>query len=323
MAFDLDCMFAKLRGALSGEHPLGPVYVCGMARSGTTILLQLLADLPEFASLTYRAMPFVMCPRIGKFLGGQNRKAIPARERFHGDGVLISLDTAEAFEEVFWLTMNAAVASEKTYDFSAPDGDVLQRFANYRQLVAGSEKRYLSKNNNNVGRMSELMRNPKAQIVFAIRDPLATATSMHRVHQKLQSADAFVAEYMGWLGHHEFGPAHLPFGFAAPQQDKSLSPDTLDYWLDYWIAVHDAILPVMQNAEQNHLLVHDDLQKDPAAVLAALAGRLNVMPQGLRDWATTIRTSKRNENSDAVAKTRLGRARELYNAFISSPMKVR
>jgi Sulfotransferase family len=323
VAFDIDCMLAKLRGQLSGEQPEGPVYICGMARSGTSILLRLLARLPEFKSLTYRAMPFVMAPRMGKVFNPRNRSSMPPRERLHGDGMLIDLDTPEAFEEVFWLTMNTASAGIKTYDFLTPGEDVLEQFSKYRLLVAGSQRRYLSKNNNNLGRVPELLRNPKAKIVFAIRDPLETATSMHRIHKKLKSADPFVVEYMGWLGHHEFGPGHLPFDFAVPQQDQSLSRETLDYWLDYWIAVHSALLPVIQSSGQIHLLAHQNLLSRPSATLASLAERLKVRAQGLIDQVEDVHPSSHDPNVENVDKARLQQARNLYDSIVSVSKMVR
>ena len=40
------------------------VFVSGMARSGTTILLNAIYDTNEFASLTYQDMPFILSPNF-------------------------------------------------------------------------------------------------------------------------------------------------------------------------------------------------------------------------------------------------------------------
>ena len=40
------------------------VFVSGMARSGTTILLNAIYETDEFAALTYQDMPFILSPNI-------------------------------------------------------------------------------------------------------------------------------------------------------------------------------------------------------------------------------------------------------------------
>ena len=41
-----------------------PVFVTALPRAGTTLLLEAVASLPEFATHTYRHMPFVLCPLL-------------------------------------------------------------------------------------------------------------------------------------------------------------------------------------------------------------------------------------------------------------------
>ena len=40
------------------------IFICGLPRSGTTILMRSLYSTKEFASLTYRDMPFVVVPNL-------------------------------------------------------------------------------------------------------------------------------------------------------------------------------------------------------------------------------------------------------------------
>ena len=44
--------------------PERPVFITSLPRAGTTLLLEVLSALPEFASHTYRDMPFVMAPLL-------------------------------------------------------------------------------------------------------------------------------------------------------------------------------------------------------------------------------------------------------------------
>ena len=49
------------------------VFVTGMARSGTTILLQALHDTGKFASLTYADMPIVLSPNLWSKFNNNNQ----------------------------------------------------------------------------------------------------------------------------------------------------------------------------------------------------------------------------------------------------------
>ena len=50
------------------------VFVCGLPRSGTTILMKSLYETGKFASLTYRDMPFILCPNIWKNISKRIKK---------------------------------------------------------------------------------------------------------------------------------------------------------------------------------------------------------------------------------------------------------
>ncbi len=86
--------------ATNGQH----VFVSGLARSGTTLLMRMLHDTDEFASLTYRDMPLVMAPNLWRRLSGAFQKSMARQERAHGDGLQVDYDSPEALEEVFWRT---------------------------------------------------------------------------------------------------------------------------------------------------------------------------------------------------------------------------
>jgi hypothetical protein len=79
-----------------------PVFVTGLPRAGTTVLLNLIASLGEFGSHTYRDMPFVICPLFWSGFSARFMRSEAPRERAHGDGLLVCTDSVEAFEEVVW-----------------------------------------------------------------------------------------------------------------------------------------------------------------------------------------------------------------------------
>jgi hypothetical protein len=198
-------------------------------------------------------MPFILCPNFWKGLTRRSRLNPQLAARAHGDGILISFDSAESFEEVFWRTVcETRHGSDLAY--SSPNEETLTDFTVYRQLSVlsalshdfrGAQElqkiRYLSKNNNNVMRLNELSSQHGAQLVFIIRDPLATAWSLYRQHQRfiqLQTDDAFVLAYMRWLAHHEFGMSQKPL-MTGTQYLQSMNPNQPNYWLAYWLGIYE------------------------------------------------------------------------------------
>lgn len=293
LTFDMERQFALPRHTTqtSGNDAAGPadgaVYVCGLARSGTTMLLRILDEIGDFRSLTYRDMPFVLAPNLWKRITGRARKQSVSAERAHGDGILVSFDSPEGLEEVFWRTFGAATPDPKCLGIEEPSREALSNFADYRAIVAnprtepilanGIMRRYLSKNNNNLLRLASLCADTTATVLLVYRNPVSTARSLHRQHQRFsvsQAEDKFTRSYMGWLSHYEFGLDHRPFCFAASGMDASLTPDMLDYWLDYWNAVYRHVLA---QSELRYCLVnHDALRAEPATMLSAIFAELAV-----------------------------------------------
>lgn len=249
LSFDLDqhSVHAARNAAEIAVRP--HVFVTGLARAGTTVLMRAIHDTGAFRSLTYRDMPFPLAPNLWKKL---SRRSGPAaaepRERAHGDRILTSVDSPEAIDEVFWRVHTAG-------DYIRPDGLLPYRpdtaeMALFRRYVAAviasagaGEWRYLSKNNNNILRLPALIEHfPKALFVLPFRAPAGHAASLWRQHAHfcaLQRKTPFVRSYMDWLVHHEFGLGHRPFRIGTPL--PGLTPDMPDYWLDLWVRVHETL----------------------------------------------------------------------------------
>ena len=278
ISFELECSYALAEEARSD----GAVYVCGLARSGTTVLLRALARVDAFRSLTYRDMPFVLSPNLWRRLSGSATRAPAPGERAHGDRIIVDFDSPEAFEEVYWRTFAEDPEGLATFGRRTPSPDALEGFAKYRAVIANPRgstvrRRYLSKNNNNIARLRELALDPTAVILIPYRDPVACARSLYRQHRHFsaaQRASPFTRRYMAWLGHHEFGLDHKPFDFARAAMDPSLGPDQADYWLDYWIAVHESLCARLGRGM--HLVEHDRFCAQPVAMIEPILRILGV-----------------------------------------------
>jgi hypothetical protein len=285
LSFELEGRYSGGGNRALGGRADGAVYICGLARSGTTIVLRALARVDVFRSLTYRDMPFVLAPNLWRKVAAHSRSRPPS-ERAHGDGIMVDYDSPEAFEEVFWRTFCPQPADRRLYGTVQPTDDALAAFASYRAMVANpirtgvtpaTPRRYLSKNNNNVCRVESLVRDTTSRVLIVFRDPIEAARSLLRQHRRFCSANGaapFVRTYMRWLGHHEFGPDHVPFAFARPGMQPGLDPSTPDYWLDYWTAVHRVLLA--QAAGHVALVDHDALCADPVPLFGAMLEAIGV-----------------------------------------------
>ena len=225
------------------------VFITGLARSGTTILLNSLYQSNEFASLTYKDMPFVLAPNLwSKLLF--NQKDINKVERAHGDGIEVSTESPEAFEEVFWMT------------FDESDLYIKEKFINYVELINKryNKERYLSKNNQNIRRL-DLISNtfPNSKILITFRNPIQHAYSLlsqHRLFINKSKKDKFISYYMKWIGHTEFGPNYYPIY----NKDFYFKNDLdINHWLEQWYEVYKNCYESIKNKENFYFISYEKI----------------------------------------------------------------
>lgn len=277
-SFDAEQAYlARRYGVLA--KPERPVFVAGLARAGTTLLMRLLYETGCFGSLTYRDMPFLLAPNLWSMLSRCFAKQSVTEERAHGDGLMVDFDSPEALEEVFWRVMCAE-------DYIGPtclkpmeaDAEVL---ASFRQYIAGvmlrdPGKRYLSKNNNNILRLGSLRHAfPDAVILVPFRDPLAQAHSLWQQDQHFRAIhahDAFAQRYMTWLAHYEFGAGHRPFIWGA---GAGFSRETVDYWLAQWVGAYEYLLCMADKPDLKLVFVeYENLCRSPSTVWTMLQQKI-------------------------------------------------
>jgi hypothetical protein len=292
--FDLDC---SLAGAADSNWEIeAPVYVSGLARAGTTILLEALYSTGVFTALTYRNMPFVTAPGVWARASFSHRKRAVSRERAHGDRLDVSYDSPEAFEEVFWDTIAGDVYKRNDrLLFHDIDQQGLQDYRTYVGNVirsAGNPKRrYLAKNNNNLLRIRSIRKAfPDSVVLVPFRAPWNHANSLLRQHRRFLEAhaeDRFGLHYMNWLGHFEFGANMKPFD--AGPGSRPVSPDKaleIDYWLRYWRHVYEYVLT--HHADDIVLVDYDRLCGSPRETLSRLATAVQLPGNRLTVFAEMI-----------------------------------
>lgn len=314
LSFDLDQKASRVAMAAPDVARLPHVFVAGLARAGTTVILRHLHETGQFRSLTYRDMPFALAPNLWKRFSTRWHQRQALQARAHGDGLMVNADSPEALEEIFWRVQCGGDYIGRTglsaHHPDEQDQSLFQRYV--AAILASGERgqwRYLSKNNNNILRLPAL-RDAFPQSVFIIpfRSPVTQAWSLWRQHEhfsRMQKSRRFVRSYMDWLVHHEFGLGHRPFliGGALP---SALAPDMPDYWLEMWIRTYATLCE--QRHDRTIFLCYEDLCTRPE-VWPRMLDRLD-----LRQGAEPGFILKADANAEPgrFTSSRLNAAEEIY-----------
>ena len=249
-----------------------PVFIAALPRAGTTLLLELLVGLPDFASHTYREMPFLLTPLLWDAISRPFRSANISMERAHGDGMTVGYDSPEAFEELLWHSFwPEKYYADRIIPWTADDRDANDEFAGFihnhiRKLLAlragdgAVPVRYVSKNNANIARLSAIRRLfPDAVVLVPFRNPVGQAGSMLRQHRNfldIHAQDAFSRRYMAYTGHFDFGANLRPIDFNGWLDDPGRdAPDAANFWLAYWCAAFEQVLA---NRNDNLVIISYD-----------------------------------------------------------------
>lgn len=286
------------------------VIVSGLARAGTTSLMNKLATLERFATLSYANMPLLMAPNLwSKIYQPKNHKT---KERSHKDGIEIGLNSNEALEEYFFkvITNNRFICENKlnTHALSIEE---YHEYVAYQSVVRKQPSEiYLAKNNNFLLRYHSIREfNSSFVMVIMFRDPLTHASSLldkHLSFSKLQTEDPFVLDYMNWLGHHEFGLNHIPFDFGNSAELSSLSKNSIDYWLHIWINYYENALSAKH--KNTVYICYEEYCQDPKKALGTVFEKLGILAPF---YNTAPFINIRNSVSDFDPKL-LERAQKLY-----------
>ena len=325
---DLETAF--LSKQLDAGPPDRPVFITSLPRAGTTLLLELLSTNQSFVYHTYRDMPFVRTPWLWNRYAARFAVDLAKRERAHKDGVLVDADSPEAFEETLWMPFWKSHYDRDqitAWDESESSEEFLSFFREHvAKLGVARDKgtsglRYLSKNNANISRISQLsLISPTAAVIIAFRSPLFHCTSLlsqHRNFLNLQRDDPFVLEYMTGIGHFDFGRNLKPINFDDWIGNQRYDdPTTLNFWLEYWVATYKSLMRISQS--RVYWLGFESLCAEPRRELECLSEFLQIKdPNWLNSATETVRpggTSKgKAENVDHKL---LSEAMEVHEALL-------
>ena len=260
------------------------LFVNGLARSGTTTLLNHLVEAKVGVSLTYDKLPFLFSPNLLKPLISAN-KSSSLKERAHGDNIKINERSPEALDEIFWkFQLKNKYLNKNSLEIHSMKNNDIQEYLNFIKLhlLKQDGSVYLTKNNNTILRLESLLTFNEfdKKFIFTIRDPLSHAHSLLNQHQKfsnLHHEDPFSLEYFNFLGHHEFGLNLKYFDLNnsdLSSQLESFSSNDLNYWITAWLNYHEYLLKFSNPSIV--FISFDDLCKTPENVISKLSKELKL-----------------------------------------------
>tara|TARA_B100000886_G_scaffold290791_1_gene216183 strand:- start:1540 stop:2517 length:978 start_codon:yes stop_codon:yes gene_type:complete len=273
------------------------IFITGLPRSGTTSLLNFLFSSDEYASLTYRNMPFVLSPNFSKLL---NKENILQKERIHGDGIVYDINSPEALDEIF---------------FNNKEEFLKKELLNYIQLILISQNKikYLSKNNLSYKRI-DLIQSilPNSLFLIPIREPLQHSYSLLNQHlhfTKLHKEDDFIRRYMNYLFHNEFGLDHKPWN--NPMLFNNLN--NINYWLEQWILFYEFIYKNFQFYKNCYFVIYEELSNPD--YIKKILKKINLKNDKIIDSEFFINSNKKDLDVK-YDKNIFDKSKFLYQNFI-------
>ena len=266
-----------------------PIYVTGLARSGTTILLETLARHPEVATHRYRDFPMLFTPYAwNRWLELVPRQQEAPAERSHGDGIAVTSESPEAFEEPLWMAFFPELhdATQSAVLDGATHHPLFERFYrdHIRKLLAvRGRRRYVAKGNYNVTRIGYLAKLfPDARFVIPVRDPvwhIASLMKQHRLFLDGQRDNPAARRHLRRVGHFEFGEDRRPIRIGDGATTAEIvalwqAGEEVRGWARYWAQVHHHIADLMERERDLRpairMVRYEDLCASPMATLRAV-----------------------------------------------------
>jgi hypothetical protein len=287
-----------------------PIFISGLARAGSTILLEILARHGDVVSHRYQDYPLVFTPFWwNRLIERMPKREVPPAERTHRDGITVGPGSPEAFEEVLWMAFfphlhqasQSDVLDEQTRH---PRFEAFYREHIRKLLRVRGGRRYLSKGNYNVTRLEYLLKVfPDARFVIPVRDPVWHIASLMKQHDLFCdgcSRHPEAVRHLQRVGHFEFGLDRRPINAGDPERLSRVTGawrrgDELEGWSLYWAQVYGYLAdrldanPTLRDAA---LVVRfEDLCGAPQETLrrALTHCRLDATPSWLEDKAAVIR----------------------------------
>lgn len=290
------------------------VIISGLARAGTTALTTSLFEKGMFHSLNYSNMPFLLAPKMWEKI--YKEKGKQAKQRAHGDKVLVRKNSVEALEEYFFKVFtNDTFIHDESLSLHKISDNTYEAYLKYQRNIGSksTDSVYLAKNNNLILRYESLRsKNAEFKSIFLFREPINHANSLLRQHLnfiKQQEEDDFVKDYMNWLGHYEFGMNQKVFDFGLEDKWSRYDKTSLNYWLAIWVNYY-GYLKTMDTHHNLILCDYEDFLEKPNTFLPSLYQKLDLSIN--HEAKTKFLPNKHDIDTSSIDQDLLFEAENLY-----------
>jgi hypothetical protein len=243
-----------------GTIPLTmPVYVCGLARSGSTLLHEIVTSAPGVATHRVKDYPMVYTPYWWRQAMSRQQPSSP-RERAHRDRVMITPDSPDALEEMLWMAFfprchDPSVDNQLTPGTRHPQFEAYYRAHLRKLMLAERAPRYVAKANYHVARLAYLVRLvPDARIILPVREPVSHIASLIRQHRWFTLGQRNNPRALAWMqrsGHFEFGRDRRPMNLGDRGRVRAIQRAWADGeevrgWASYWVMVYGHVTRLLE-----------------------------------------------------------------------------
>jgi len=294
-----------LKDRLEGVTVDRPVYIAGLARAGSTLLLELLDEHPDTAAHRYRDFPLLEVPYFwNRFLDNASRDPGRPVERTHRDGIRITPESPEAFEEVLWMAFfhqlhDPAVSAVLDGETANPGFEAFYRDHIRKLLLVRGGARYLSKGNYNVTRLEYLHKQfEDARFLIPVREPvwhIASLMKQHRLFCAGERDNPRALQHLQQVGHFEFGEDRRPINAGDRDEVEQVRKlwaqgAEVEGWARYWAHIHgylaDRLAASPELAEAALVVRYEDLCAGPVENLRRILEHCGLpVPAGLLEEA--------------------------------------
>ncbi|MFX1251085.1 MAG: sulfotransferase [Promethearchaeota archaeon] len=288
----------KLKRKLEKVRIDRPIYITGFARAGTTIILEMLSQHPDVATHRYLHMVLPYTPYWVQQIANFVPLMTSPVERVHKDEILVTRDSPEAVEEIFWQkffenSQHEANSNILDTHTQHPQFETFYRFHIKKLLINQHATRYLAKNNYNVARMEYLQKLfPDVKFIILIRNPfnhIASLAKQDIILKELEREDPRLLDWTKIIGHREFGSARICINldnFETVQRIHQLwnQRDTyIKSWAIYWATVYSYIHRKLQTnpdlAKASLIVRYEDLCKSSAKIIDRIIEHIGLNPK--------------------------------------------
>jgi hypothetical protein len=290
--------FLRMKKSIETLKVDRPIYVTGLARAGTTIILEMLSKHPDVATHRYLHMVMPYVPHWMQSFADKTPIMLSPTERVHKDRIMVNRNSPEAVEEIFWQryfedTLDETTSSVMRKEISNPEFEEFYK-EHLRKLMQDQlSSRYVAKNNYNVARMEYIQKIfPNVKFFIIIRNPfdhIASLAKQDSILSEVERQDPRLLDWTKIIGHREFGGAKICINLDntdTVQNIRNLWRNKKTYvtgWAMYWAAIYSH---VHQTLESNQKLAkaalvvrYETLCEEPDATIDRIIEHTELDPK--------------------------------------------